>query len=67
MKNKLKLNGILLILALLVVCTITAVNMAKAAGTVVYDYNNTTFGQRTKDDVAAEYSKAKPSADRRVR
>ena len=63
MKNKLKLNGILLILALLVVCTITAVNMAKAAGTVVYDYNNTTFGQRTKDDVAAEYSKAKNAGE----
>ena len=63
MKNKLKLNGILLILALLVVCTITAANMAKAAGTVVYDYNNTTFGQRTKDDVAAEYSKAKNAGE----
>ena len=63
MKNKLKLNGILLILALLVVCTITATNMAKAAGTVVYDYNNTTFGQRTKDDVAAEYSKAKNAGE----
>ena len=63
MKNKLKLNGILLILALLVVCTITAANMAKAAGTVVYDYNNTIFGQRTKDDVAAEYSKAKNAGE----